>query len=182
MCHSLAERERERERERENVCARMCVCVHVCVCACVRACIIMCVHVRKCVHACMCVLHLCIECIYMCMCTHQPFANATHYSCFVIQQLPFFFPANLLVYFNGSSIPPDHNLTYHDNKLIIAVSGLIPEEEYQQMLREKHFNYTTPQEFHGFNVDPFPFWSSEPLTYASTMLALTQYRALLGGE
>ena len=96
--------------------------------------------------------------------------------------MPYIFPANLLIYLNGTAIPPNYFPTNDYIRIIVAVSGLIPEEEYQQMLREKHFNYTTPQEFHGFNVDPFPFWSSEPLTYASTMLALTQYRALLGGE
>ena len=131
------------------------------------------------INVCMCIMYvfsiILYMCMYVCMCSVH-YNNYCHITYSVLQQIPFFFPANLLVYLNGSTA------STVTNRALIAVSGLIPEEEYQQMLREKHFNYTTPQEFHGFNVDPFPFWSSEPLTYASTMLALTQYRALLGGK
>ena len=84
-------------------------------------------------------------------------------------------------YLNGTAIPADHNITRDDDRAMIAVSGIIPQQQYQQMLKEKHYGYNTPQVFHGFNSGSFPFWSSEPMTYATAMLALTQYQALLGG-
>ena len=99
-----------------------------------------------------------------------------------MQQQPFVFPGNLLIYLNGTSLPPNHVLSTNDTDIIIAVGGVvIPESQYQQKLKEKQFGYITPQVFHGFNLDAFPFWSSEPMTYASTMLALTQFKTLLGG-
>ena len=99
--------------------------------------------------------------------------------CFFLQQLSFFFPANVLEYLNGTAIPADHTITAADDDAIIGVSGIIPEQQYQQMLKEKHFGENTPQVFHGFNQDEFPFWSSKPMTYATVMLALTQYQTLL---
>ena len=97
-----------------------------------------------------------------------------------LQQLPFLFPGNLLMFLNGTSLPPNHVLSNNDTDIIVAVSGVIPEDQYQQKLKKKQFGYITPQVFHGFNLDAFPLWSSEPMTYASTMLALTQFKTLLG--
>lgn len=85
----------------------------------------------------------------------------------------------MLEYLNGTAIPADHTISAADNEAIIAVSGIIPEQQYQQMLKEKHFGEDTPQVFHGFNHGAFPFWSSKPMTYATVMLALTQYQTLL---
>lgn len=81
-------------------------------------------------------------------------------------------------YLNGTDIPS--NQTTPDNHMVIGVKGIIPKIVYDDMLKVKHFNRTTPLNFHGYNVDGgyWPFWSSEPWTYAASMLALTQYRAL----
>ena len=57
--------------------------------------------------------------------------------------------------------------------------SVIPEEEYKVELEKDHFGEKTPVDFNGYNSGSFPFWSSEPFTYASAMLALTRYRALL---
>ena len=64
--------------------------------------------------------------------------------------------------------------------MVLGVKGVIPKNTYEDMLSVKHFNRTTPIDFHGYNVDGgyWPFWSSEPWTHAASMLALTQYRAL----
>ena len=47
------------------------------------------------------------------------------------------------------------------------------------MLKQKHFNVTTPIDFEGFNSNAFPFWSSEPYTYSVSLLALAQYNNLI---
>jgi hypothetical protein len=48
------------------------------------------------------------------------------------------------------------------------------------MLKQKHFNVLTPIDFKGYNVEiGFPFWSSEPYTYAVSLLALSQYNNLI---
>lgn len=59
----------------------------------------------------------------------------------------------------------------------LAFEGVVSEAEYQTLLKEKWFNLTTPLDFHGFNNYPdfWPFWSSEPYTYVTTMLALAKY-------
>ena len=59
--------------------------------------------------------------------------------CFLLQQLSFFFPANVLEYLNGTAIPADHTITAADDDAITGVSGIIPEQQYQQMLKKKHF-------------------------------------------
>ena len=43
--------------------------------------------------------------------------------------MSFFFPANVLEYLNGTAIPADHSNTSIDDTAIIAVSGIIPEEQ-----------------------------------------------------
>ena len=97
-----------------------------------------------------------------------------------LQDLPFFYPANYARYLNGSLIPPGTNST--DSQTVVGVLGIIPEAEYNAMLKEKHFGENTPLDFHGYNAagsGQLIFWSSEPFTYASSLLALTQYRNLL---
>jgi hypothetical protein len=93
------------------------------------------------------------------------------------QDLPFWYPANVFQYLNGTDIPSNGTL---DEYAVVGVKGIIPKNVYDEMLKVKHFNQTTPLDFHGYNIDGsyWPFWSSEPWTYAASMLALTQYRAL----
>ena len=82
-------------------------------------------------------------------------------------------------YINGSAIPANASAT---PDMVVGVSGIIPREEYENQLLQKHFGKLTPIDFQGYNTPDSnfgPFWSSEPFTYASAMLALTQYRALL---
>ena len=96
------------------------------------------------------------------------------------QDLPFFYPINFMQFLNGSNVPSNIvNLTNEYSNLVAGVHSVIPEEEYVEMLKKQHFGMLTPIDFYGYNQDSFPFWSSEPFTYASSMLALTQYRALL---
>ena len=81
------------------------------------------------------------------------------------------------MYVNGSVIPPGGDASPES---IIGMRGIMSQEEYKKQLQEKHFGRFTPMDFHGYNsASGWPFWSSEPFTYASAMLALTQYRALL---
>lgn len=62
----------------------------------------------------------------------------------------------------------------------MAWEGVISEAEYQKLLQHKWLNMTTPLDFNGFNSYPdfWPFWSSEPYTYVTTMLALSKYSNL----
>ena len=95
----------------------------------------------------------------------------------MFQDLPFFYPANLMKFLNGSSLPPGSTQAGPD--VVVGVHGLIPEEDYIAELKKQHFGVYTPVDFYGYNQNYFPFWSSEPFTYASVMLALSRYRALL---
>lgn len=95
---------------------------------------------------------------------------------FALQDLPFFYPENVMMYLNGSAFPK--NATFNPD-LVVGVRSVIPEDEYRAELKKKHFGKMTPVDFLGYNSASFPFWSSEPFTYASAMLALTQYRALV---
>lgn len=94
----------------------------------------------------------------------------------LVEDLPFFYPANVMMFLNGSAVPKD---AMPSPDMVYAVRALIPEEEYAADLKKKHFGQTTPIDFVGYNSGSFPFWSSEPFTYASAMLSLAQYRALV---
>ena len=92
-----------------------------------------------------------------------------------LQSLPFFYPLNVLRFLNGSTLPPGAQV---DTNTVVGVFSLMSEEDYTAELKKQHFGMYTPLDFQGYNQATFPFWSSEPFTYASAMLALTQYRSL----
>ncbi|XP_078678548.1 uncharacterized protein LOC144914514 [Branchiostoma floridae x Branchiostoma belcheri] len=93
-----------------------------------------------------------------------------------MSSVPLWFPANFLQYVNGTALSPTADLA-DDVEFIVGVSGVIDPDEYQKMVEQPHFGYATPTKFDGFNGPDivFPFWSSEPYTYATVMLALAQY-------
>jgi len=97
-------------------------------------------------------------------------------------QLPFWYPASIYEYLNGTILDPDH-FNYKNESLvdaIVGVNGYIDETIYEKMILEKHFNISTPTTFQGYNVRgaEFPFWSSQPYTYSVALLALAQYNNL----
>ncbi|XP_019646980.1 PREDICTED: uncharacterized protein LOC109487423 [Branchiostoma belcheri] len=93
-----------------------------------------------------------------------------------MSSVPLWFPANFLQYVNGTALSPTADLA-DDVEFIVGVSGVIDPDEYQKMVVQPHFGFVTPTKFDGFNAPDivFPFWSSEPYTYATVMLALAQY-------
>ncbi|WAR15160.1 hypothetical protein MAR_005265 [Mya arenaria] len=58
-----------------------------------------------------------------------------------------------------------------------AVQGVIYEQEYQELIKKGVSGEPVPIDFHGYNDYPdyWPFWSSEPYTYVTNMLALAKY-------
>jgi hypothetical protein len=98
-----------------------------------------------------------------------------------LSSLPFWYPANYNVFLsNGTSFDPNKISQSDLGNTVIGVQGVMTEDEFQKQLKEKHFNVTTPIDFVGYNVkeNVFPFWSSEPYTYACAMLAFAQYNNL----
>jgi len=97
-------------------------------------------------------------------------------------QLPFWYPANIYQYLNGTILDPNHFNIKNESlvDIIVGVSGYINETTYERMISETHFNISTPTTFKGYNTPggEFPFWSSQPYTYSVTLLALAQYNNL----
>lgn len=63
---------------------------------------------------------------------------------------------------------------------VVAVKSIIFEEEYEAHLKRNTVGCIHHRILMGFNrMEPFPFWSSEPFTYASVVLTLTQYKELV---
>ncbi len=95
--------------------------------------------------------------------------------------LPFWYPANFAQYLNGTTVTNPDSVSRDDLELVInGVQGSIDEETYQSQLKLNHFGQPTPLDFVGYNVKQniFPFWSSEPYTYAVSLLALSQFNNL----
>ncbi|CAF1219131.1 unnamed protein product [Didymodactylos carnosus] len=97
------------------------------------------------------------------------------------------YPANIYQFLNGTNFnPKDYHLQLDDiastiDNVICGVQSLIDEQEYTQMLKQLHFNVSTPTTFNGYNQPDavFPFWLSQPYTYSTTLLALSQYNNLI---
>ncbi|CEM38725.1 unnamed protein product [Vitrella brassicaformis CCMP3155] len=95
-----------------------------------------------------------------------------------ITTVPFFYPTNFYMAPNGTIY--DVNTTHILRFLwgsTLAVSGIIPKHEYEVMVSQPHFNITTPTEFGGFNgegTQGFPYWSSDALTFAAVLLAISR--------
>ena len=55
--------------------------------------------------------------------------------------------------------------------------GVVPEDEYQSLLKRKWKGRNPPIDFHGYNnySEYWPFWCSESYTYVTSMLALAKF-------
>jgi hypothetical protein len=98
-----------------------------------------------------------------------------------LSTLPFWYPTNFDQFLNGTFVTDEDKLKRDElSDIINGVQGSIDEPSYQAMLTQTHFNYTTPLEFTGYNIknNIFPFWSSQPYTYAVSLLALSQFNNL----
>ena len=84
------------------------------------------------------------------------------------------YPANRNEFFNGTQIPVDK---FGGMDTIRGMEGVMSESWYQKELKIPRFGRLAPLDFHGFNnqSDFFPFWSSEPYTYVTSLLALSTY-------
>ena len=97
--------------------------------------------------------------------------------------MPYYYPANYKHWLNGTEMSEQdmYNVTFEvEFESVVGVLGMIDEDEYNQLLKEKHFGRTTPVDFTGYNTPQsrFPFWSSNDLTYATVLLSLTQCQYL----
>ena len=96
------------------------------------------------------------------------------------QGFPPYYPHNRVEFINDSSTPNDCDISELGPNLIVAVSGVIPNATYQQLLEKECYGANVPMDFPGYNSPDMPLFfylSSEPLTYSLSLLALTQYRA-----
>jgi hypothetical protein len=88
------------------------------------------------------------------------------------QDDPFRYPAN---FFLELMQPTSINLRT-TLQLAVGMRGYVPKTEYEAMINAKQFGKPIPRIFKGFNDPEFSnmmFWSSEPLTYSVTLLALS---------
>ena len=95
-----------------------------------------------------------------------------------LDDLPFWYPANFVQYLNGTTVVNPDDVPESDlTNIINGVSGLFDEVKFEEELKKKHYGRDVPLDFHGYNTkgNEFPFWSSEPYTYAVSLLALAQY-------
>jgi len=90
--------------------------------------------------------------------------------------LPFYYPTNMLEDLQTAA-PVSCKLSNPTPDIVAAVRGLIPEDEYQQKLRNVCFGQPVPQKFSGFNspASVFPFWSSPSLSRATALLSLAKW-------
>ena len=88
--------------------------------------------------------------------------------------MPEYFPANVKKYINGSAVPPGMKKRSAD--MMFGVNSIIPQEEYETELNSGKY---TELDFHGYNTMPMKYISSDQLTHAYCLLALTKYRSLV---
>eukprot|EP01133_Synstelium_polycarpum_P009146 gene9146-10731_t len=84
-----------------------------------------------------------------------------------------FYPSNYCYLINGTQCDP-HISNPSEYEMIAAMSGVVSEATYQELVKEKWVNESTPTNWISYNPSPFPFWSSKPLTYSLSILALSK--------
>ncbi|EFA80569.1 hypothetical protein PPL_06508 [Heterostelium album PN500] len=94
------------------------------------------------------------------------------------ETLAFFYPTNYCVFFNGTNCDPHFLYPASIENIVSGMSGVVSSEEYAQLIPEIWAGAPTPTEFHGFNFQPFPYWSSNSLSYSISLLSLVKYQDL----
>lgn len=97
------------------------------------------------------------------------------------ESVPFFYPSNYKQAYNGSVITCDSPVSEASTDLIIGVSGVIPEIQYNVLLSTPCFGMSPPVADPGSNCAScaFPYWSSPALTDATALLALSKFLSAL---
>ena len=95
----------------------------------------------------------------------------------------FAYPGSYAAFLNGTAADPHGAIPSGDQAvdLVFAMDGVASNGTYQTMLGEKWWAFSVPPADQvDFNVpgDAWPFWSSDAMTYSTSMLALSNYRAL----
>ncbi|KAH3781365.1 hypothetical protein DPMN_159192 [Dreissena polymorpha] len=109
-------------------------------------------------------------------------ASFLHNNLFGLTYQPWnaFFSGSVKGSTTGPSYPMNRNYITPGNPrdgYMDAVQGIIDEKTYQALIKKGVHGRPVPIDFHGYNNYPdyWPFWSSEPYTYVTNMLALSRY-------
>jgi len=94
------------------------------------------------------------------------------------QSMPYFYPANMYEYLNGTKVPNHDDPKYLDMNYTGGVRGFIQKEEYEKLLNETYYGSKVPTTFPGFNFSPFPYWSSPAITHSISMIGLSKYKLI----
>ncbi|CAL1546336.1 unnamed protein product [Lymnaea stagnalis] len=112
--------------------------------------------------------------------SYEPWNAVFSFTVKDLSHIPFWYPANFFEGLNGTeisdwSVMPDTMASY-------GIKGYIPKDEYDAMLEERRSLYPIPSTFQGYTSPTanFIFWSSDAFTYASTLLAVSRYRNIVG--
>ncbi|KAL4472410.1 hypothetical protein ABPG74_018359 [Tetrahymena malaccensis] len=91
----------------------------------------------------------------------------------------FYYPMNVHKYLNGTEFNPHvgkQDILNH----VVGVEGIIDQDKYDEMLKQKWYSHETDEDFTGFNVpkQQFAFWSSEAITISFGMSLLSKYHCI----
>ncbi|KAL4496470.1 hypothetical protein ABPG72_014700 [Tetrahymena utriculariae] len=91
----------------------------------------------------------------------------------------YFYPMNINHYLNGTGFDP-HTAQMDILQQIAGVRGVIDQDEYSQMLKQKWFNFTTIQQFTGYNSQyiSYPYWSSPAITFSMGMSLISKFQSI----
>ena len=92
----------------------------------------------------------------------------------------FWFPANHLMFVNGTKILPPYTFDDIEPSSVLSMKGVLSADEYEKMVANPIFGEPTPVVFNGYNNGSwFPYWSSDAITTASSLAILTKADAIL---
>eukprot|EP01132_Coremiostelium_polycephalum_P006679 gene6679-8263_t len=85
---------------------------------------------------------------------------------------PLRYPSNFCIYLNGTKCDPHQA---QSEPVMSAMTGVISEQEYKNMLSQPWANLKIPSEFRGYNFFPMPYFESNIYTYSISLLAFSKY-------
>ena len=98
--------------------------------------------------------------------------------------MPWIYPANIGLYSNGTSMNPRQcNVNDIEVSMIFGIQGYINTSIYNEWVQNGGcYPYLgVPQTFNGYNnvSRTFPYWASQPITFAANLLAITKYHRIV---
>lgn len=95
-----------------------------------------------------------------------------------MSSFPYFYPADYFKDLNGTSLEPNNSTQLNANS-IIGVYKYIDDNDFKELINQKHYGKNTPLKEDPYETSVFPYWSSPAMTDSLILLSLSKYKNIV---